>query len=277
MKTRTRPAILAILAVALAPALASAGSSAHDIVIRALDAHEARLAKVETVTITQSIMGMESVVVMEKEVVDGHAVLVPRRTTMRGMEMPIGEDGKDHAWAAPFGNQRELADLAKLEGEEKVDGHACHVLVVEDFGDLDFMQPPGPPQGDMDMRIERGRFLVGKDDLLMRRMEMSGQAKKPDGTMSPVTMTMTFADYRETNGYMHPYHTTMSMTGMMEASGNEMDADELAESLAEMKEQMASMPESMQGMIQSQIDRLEGMLEGGGMTMEIVVQSIEVS
>ncbi len=276
MSINTRPMILALAALAAAPTLAPAGPSAHDLVIRVLDAYESRLADIETVTITQTMMGMESQLRMEKTVVDGHATLMTTGMSFQGRAMPMPEGAEKRSWATPFASQRALADHATLDGSETVNGHACHVVVVEDLGSVDFMQPPAMEQaGEVEMKS--GRFLVDEKDLVIRRMELSGEMQDPEGAAQPITLTMTFDDYREVGGYLHPFHTTMSATGVMEAEGADMDPEEMAANLAQAKEQMATMPESMKGMMKAQIERLEAMLEGGGMTMEVIVSDVAVN
>jgi len=261
---------LATLAAAASPSMAS---SAKDLVNAALDAHEARLANVSTVRITQSMMGMEMTVELEKVTRDGRTTLVNRSTSLGGRQMPTGSG--DESWATPFGGERAVADHAKLAGKEDVNGTSCHVIEVDDLSALDLAPPPGPPdQGEI--VPESGTFYLGTDDQLLHRMTYHATAIGPDGSKSPVTMTMTFDDYRETKGYLHPWSITMVTEGVMNAMGEDVDREELEAGLAQLKSQMQSMPEAMRPTMQAQIDRLEGMLGDGGMEMEIVVTNVEV-
>lgn len=270
MKTITLFAVgLATLAAA-APVWAT---SAKELVNDALDAHEARLANVSTVRITQSMMGMEMTVELEKVTKDGRTTLVNRSMKMGGREMPNG--GGDESWSTPFGGERAVADHAKLAGKEDVNGTSCHVIEIDDLSALDIGPPPGPPdQGEI--VPESGTFYLGTDDKLLHRMTYHATATGPDGSKSPVTMTMTFDDYRETRGYLHPWSITMVTEGVMNAMDEDIDREELEAGLAELKAQMQNMPEGMRPMLQTQIDRLEGMLGGGGMEMQIVVTKVEV-
>jgi hypothetical protein len=253
-----------------APAWAT---SAKDLVNEALDAHEARLANVQTVRIAQSMMGMEMTVELEKVTRDGHTTLVNRSTMVGGQKMPSGNG--DESWASPFGGKRAVAEHAKLAGKEDVNGTSCHVIEVDDLAALDLAPPPGPPdQGEI--VPERGIFYLGTDDKLLHRMIYHATATGPDGSKEPMTMTMTFDDYRETEGYLHPWSITMVTEGVMNAMDEDVDREELEQGLTELKAQMGSMPEGMRPMLQSQIDRLEGMLGGGGMEMQVTVTKVEV-
>jgi hypothetical protein len=266
-------AALSLAVLAAAPTAIQAQSGA-DLMKRAMDKQAERLAGVENVTITQDVMGMELVMYMEKRETEGGPILVPVTTIMAGMTNPVPQDEASADWSNPF--QKEWADRSRIVGEEEVDGQACTVLAIEDFTDLEVPGLPGGQTEAGEFVPKALRFSVDEDDLVMRKMDMEAEVIQPDGTVSPVKVTVLMSDYRETEGYLHPFKTHTVTEGMMDAM--DMDKEELKGQLAEVKQQMANMPEAMQGMMASQIERLESMIgEGGGLEVTLTVKSVKVN
>jgi len=265
--------VLTLAALAAAPGTMQAQSGA-DLMKRAMDKQAERLAGVENVTITQEVMGMELVVYMEKREGEGGPILVPVTTIMAGIPNAIPQDEASADWSNPF--QKEWADRSRVVGEEEVDGEPCQILAIEDFTDLEV---PGLPGG----QTEAGEFTpkvilfsVDEIDLVMRKMEMEAEVTQEDGSTAPVKMAVLMSDYREVEGYLHPFKTHTVTEGMMGAM--DVDQDELKAQLEEMKSQLANMPEAMQGMMATQIERLEAMVgEGGGLEVTITVKSVKVN
>lgn len=238
--------------------------SAQEIVTTALEKYEQRLANVQTVSITQNVMGIEVETNLAKETVDGHATLVPTGD---------GAPGTDPG--AFLAQMQEMAEAAKLIGKEKVGGVECWVLEMDDMKAFD--AGPQPGGGDFDAR--RGRFWIDRKDYLMRKMMMEGDATN-GGQTTPITMEMTLRDYRDTEGFLWPFSTDMVVRGI----GSGMSEEERAEAkkaLAEMEAQMAEMPESQRKMMESmmggQKQKLEQMIESGEMKMTVQVTRLSVN
>lgn len=266
-------AALVLATLAVAPDAARAQSGA-DLFTRATDKQAERLKDVENVTIEQDVMGMNLILYMEKRETEGGPILVPVTTIMAGMTNPVPVDEAEADWSNPF--QKEWADRAQIVGNEEVDGQQCTILAIDDFTNL---QVPGLPGGQTDQGgfIPKViRFYVDEDDLVMRRMDMEAEATQPDGTVSPVNVTVFMSDYRETEGYLHPFVTRTVAEGMMGAM--DMDQQELQAQIEQMESQMANMPEAMQGLIATQIENLQSMLgEGGGLEVTMTVKSVKVN
>jgi hypothetical protein len=263
MRTPIRLTVLlaAALLLAAAPAFAE---SAKEIVHTAMKKYEERLANVETVSIVQSVMGMEITTEMEKQVVDGRATLVPT-----GNDTPGSDPGTF------FAEMEEVAESAKVKGKEKVDGVECWVIEVSDMSAFD----QEPQAGGSEFEAERGMFWIDRKDYLMRQMTMEGQADN-QGQKMPITMHMTMRDYRDHDGFLWPFATDMAVTGLQAGMSAE-DLEQAKESLAEMKAQMAEMPaeqrKMMESMMGGQMEKLEEMVESGEMKMTIEVLSLTLN
>ena len=265
-----------VLSVAL-PSLIQ-GQSAADIMRNALDAQIDRLAGVENVRIVQDIMGMETSVYMEKRELDGVPVLFPVSVSVAGMTNPIPQDMAQSDWSNPF--QEAWIERAKLDGEETLDGHRTYILAIDDFTGLVLPGMPGADQG-AEITPKSMRFWMDRDDYVTRKVEMDMESRGQDGTPQDVHMELFMEDYREVDGYVHPFVTRMLSRGMMEAA--DIDQAEIEAQLAQMRAQLDQIPEAqramVEGMLNAQIERLESMLgsEDGNMEMTITVKGIEVN
>ncbi len=273
----SRTLLVAALGIAGLPALAR-GQNAADLMRRAIAAQAERLSGVKDVTIVQEVMGMEMSMYMEKRDVGGTPVLMPVSMSMGGMFNPVPPEAAQADWSNPF--QEEWIDRTRLVGTEEVDGHGVHVFLMDDFSGLDLPGMPAGGQGAEDFQPKSFRYSLDREGLFPRKVEMEGEATQQDGTQIPVKMIMFMEDYREVDGYLHPFRTRAITEGVMEAA--DIDRAELEAQLQEMRAQLASMPEAqrsmVEGMMKAQMDRIEGMLgEGGAMEMVITVRDLKVN
>ena len=76
-------------------------------------------------------------------------------------------------------------------------------------------------------------------------------------------MELFMEDYREVDGYMHPFVTRMLTRGMMQAA--DLDQAEIEAQLAQLRAQLDQIPEAqramVEGMLNAQIERLESMAQ----------------
>ena len=257
-------------------AAAVAAQSAADIFDEMLGHQRQRLSAIESLLIEQETMGVSTTLYMVKEVVDGEPMLVPRMTVVGGMTMPVqGNEGPD-PWSGSPTVHRQWADRFRVYGSEEVNGRAAYRLTIDDFAGIDLGAPPGQ---DTPMTPRSAVFYVDKSDLLMVRMEMDLEATLDGGETRVVTMASTMDDYREVDGYLHPFRTSIAWQGLSAMAPDGMDPAELEQQLAEMEERLAEMPEAQRGMMERmigpQIERLREML--GGAPMEIIVTRLEAN
>jgi len=272
-----RTLMVALGLSAWAPAVVWA-QDASDLMRQAMAAQAERLANVENVTIVQDMMGMEMTMYMEKRGAGGTPVLMPVSVSVAGMTNVIPRDSAQADWSNPF--QEEWVERARLVGTEQVDGHTVHVFLIDDFSGLELPGIPGGDEGDSEFRPGLFRFSLDEEQLYMRKVEMEGETVQPDGTVAPVQMTLFLGDYREVDGYLHPFVTRVISEGMLEAA--DVDQEELRAQLEEMQAQLDNLPQAqramMEGILGGQIAQLEEMLGGeGGMEMTMSVKEIRVN
>lgn len=265
---------LPLVLAALLPSTLQAQSAA-ELIRRAAQLQTQRLARVENVRMIQSLMGMESTLYLEKRLVGGTPALVPVSIHMMGMSMPVPEDQGGADWATSI--QEEWANRARLAGREEVDGRTVHVLAIDDFDGLIVPAIPGANAGEGEVRPASMRFSLDTETLVMRRMEMSGHLIRSGAPPSPVEISVRAGEYREVEGYLHPFRTEIVTRGALAGAGA--DAEEIRGQLEELRRMLESMPEQqramMEGMLRSQLESLEAML-GDGDTLRMVLEVREL-
>ena len=282
----TAPSLLLLALTALALALAfltvlpatAHGQTAAELLKGAMDAQADRLTMVDDVTITQEVMGLSVGLYMEKRVIDDTPVLFPVSTIVGHRVTAIPEHEMAVDWSNPF--QRTWVERVRLAGTDEVDGRRVHVLVIDDFSSLDLPSLPGQPTGHHDFR-PRSLLLFLDEDHLIRKVEIEAEVVRDDGSSTPVHIGLFMEDYREVNGYLHPFRTRTVTKGMLEAV--DVDQDELRLRLEELKSQLESMPEDqravLEGILGPQIRQLQTMLSSaeGDMELTITVTDLQVN
>jgi hypothetical protein len=270
---------LALAAGALAGPLAASAQSAQEILAQALEYHEARLANVDDVTVTQEIMGLPMTTYMVRETVDGRPILRPRTSEAAGFQTEMDFDAAEAFWANPWELYESAADRWILEGQGSVEGRATWSLRISDFEglDLDLGIPEGSRTGTMEM--QELAMELDRERLVPLRITFEGEAH--DGTeVRPIAAELRFSDYREVQGYLHPFLTTMEMD--LASSGiSEGDLEEARAGMAEVQRQLEQLPEAqrqmMEGMFAEQIRAFEAMLDGESIELELRVLDLQVN
>lgn len=269
----TAAALFAGLAlVQPAPAVAQ---SAQEIVSRSLDAYEARLAGVEDVTIEGRIMGMAMTTRMVKEVVDDRSWLRVHSVSAMGMESDegAGDDLLTDSWLI----FDEALDRWVLEGSGSVDGRATWRLAVHDFEGLNLT--PEIPGQEGEFRASRMLTELDQELLVPLYMEFDGTLVI-EGQEHPFAMRMHMEDYREVEGYLHPFRTVMDMDMDLAALSGPGGEDPRA-MLEELRRQLGELPEAqrqmMEQMMGEQIRMLESMVGDEGIRMEVEVLELKVN
>jgi hypothetical protein len=249
--------------------------SAPEIFTRMMEAYESRLQGVEDLTIRQEVMGFSSTTYLVKETVDGRPTLQVRSSGLDGVE---GMDLDTEAiWAHPWTTWEEGVDRWALEGTGTVDGRPTWQLSLTDFEglDLDALVP------DDEAAFDPHQLLIDVDQELLAplRVQMSGQVTH-EGRDHPVSMDMLFSDYREVDGYLHPFLVSME-TDLAGAGISDAEMAEARRGLEELRAQLESMPEAqremMERMMGEQIRALEEMVESGGIRVEIRALDLQVN
>lgn len=263
---------LAAVVVALASfAPAAAAQSASDIVDRMLEEYARRADGVDDYTLIQEVMGFETVSYFEKEMVDGRPVFRLRGGSAGGMEMPDqGQAGMDEIFAVG----EELSSRAVYEGVQRVDDYDLHVLRVDDFSNMDFARNVTP---DSEFNPRSGKLFLDTDTYAPRRLEFEGEMRNAQGTHT-VTTTVTMGDYREIDGMLIAFNTSVRIDGLAAAIDPETRAQ-----FEQMKRELEALPPEQRAMVESmmagQLEQFQAMMEGedAPVTVQILVSEVRVN
>jgi hypothetical protein len=268
MRSPLRSAIV-LTAVSAFLAGSAAAQSPKEIFDNMLAEYERRIENVDNYTVVQEMMGVEAVMYYEKEIADGRPVMRLRQNLVAGMTT----DDDDDTFSEMYKMVPELVAHATYAGRDDVDGHVVHVIEVDNLDEIEF----GQEMGDEDFTPKHGTFFVDTELWIPRRMVFTGEAETADGPRT-VTSTIDLLDYREIEGMLHPFTTSIQITGIGAMVDPEMRAQ-----YEEMKKQLDDMPEAQRAMaermMKGQIEQLEKMMEGGddAMTVQTTVRELRVN
>jgi hypothetical protein len=259
----------ALLATAT-PSSVSA-QSASEIIDRMMSEYAERAAGIDNYTVVQETMGMTMSSYFVKEIVDGHPIFRMQGTTVAGMTTG-GQSGTDlddfYAMA------EELKARASYEGRRPIDGTELHVLSMDDLEGLGFGETD---TDEMDFKPVRGSIFLDVSTYAPRRFEMEGEMTNSEG-VHEVTSVVSMDDYREIEGMLFPFRTTVAFEGLGAAIDEETRAQ-----FEEMKRELENMPEAQRRMVESMMaDRFpqfEAMMSGEstGMTIQMTVREVLVN
>lgn len=269
---RAVAATVALLAVLATPA---ASQTAADILNSAMEKYRQRTASIENYTVVQSTMAGEMTMYFEKEMVDGVPVFMMRTTGVTGQTMPVGASDAIADYSRMAGGSTYL-------GRETIDGHATHAIRIDDAATLGLAEAVSESAG-QSFETQSIVMYLDEAELVPRRIRFEGSLTM-SGQTRPVTSTIDLTDYRDVGGMLHPFRTTMSMEGMMDAMAAEMTPEKIEEAkkqIADFETQMAAMPESQRAMIErvmgDRIDQLRSMLESAGTSFTFEVRELRVN
>lgn len=256
---RIAAASLAIAAALVLPLRAAGQASGGEVLRTALDRHEARLEGVETVTIVQETTtpigtSTRQEVRLVKATRDGHTLLLPKGENAAADVMPMSRI------VASFDS---VSDRAVLRGRSEVDGHEVYVVAVPGLRGVDFGQESLPGRAGRSFRADSATFYVDADRYVLRRAEVYGRTSM-GGSERSVHVDAHLSDYRETEGYLHPYRA------------------EIRIDVRGMEKQMRAMMQKMQqagadSARQAMMERAMGALMGGEMKVTVRVEELRVN
>jgi hypothetical protein len=267
------PLILALVFALAAPGVSA--QSVSDIVQDMYAAYEEQAEGIADYTLVQMAMGFESSTYFEKEMVDGRPIFRMREGSGQAAGINFGLGADDTGAGDIYSIGPELIEHGRYAGRESIDGSSVHVLAIDDLSQVALAQQPTPEE--MDFQARTGRIFVDTELLVPRRMEFVGDATTPNGAHE-VTVSIDMTDYRNVQGLLVPYRTTMEISGLQAMIDPEMRAQ-----LQQMEEQLAALPpeqrEMMERMMGAQLDQLRQMAAGGGdaMSVEVTVSDVRVN
>lgn len=273
-RTTFRHGLLLLAALPLlAPPPPAAAQSAEEVMNTALERYEQGIQGIEDYTVTQEVMGFTTTDSFVKKEVDDHPVFVSADASSDTAT------GLPEGWGNPYRMIPELASRAEMTGTTDVDGHETWVIQITDMEGIEF-DGMTPSEVEGDFRPRRMTFFLGTDDYLLRRMSLSGELTREDGSTSPIDLDARFRDYRTVEGMPHPFEIGLNIQGV--ASGmSEEDMAEARRQLQQLRERMENMPqqqrEMMEQMMGPQIEQLEAMVESGSLDLTVTVKEVKVN
>lgn len=256
-------AVCMAIAFTAAPARAQ---NASQIIEQALEVYEDGAQDTDNYRMTAETMGFQSETLMKKEIIDGHPVFVPAQF----------DGSADSQWESPQNLFRQIADRAKYDGTEEVNGRSCHVVSIDNFEDID-VSPGIQSDGQFDPTWMS--IALDTESSLPRRMRMKGNVVV-EGSARPVSMEVLMTDYRQVNGMYHPFRMLIEAEGFVGAGGaSDEDMAEAQESLEELERSLEDMSDQERAMVERmmgpQLESLREMIDSGKLKVEMVVKSIE--
>lgn len=262
--------IAAALLAASVPSSVSA-QTATEIIDRMLSEYAERASGIDNYTVVQEAMGMTMNSYFVKEIIDGHPVFRMQGTTVAGVTSG-GQPGTDlddfYAMA------EDLKARATYEGRQTIEGTSVHVLRMDDLEGLGFGETDTE---EMDFTPVRGSVFLDVSTYVPRRFEMEGEMTNSEG-VHEVTSVVSMDDYRDVEGMLFPFRTTVAFEGLGAAIDEETRAQ-----FEEMKRELENMPEAQRRMVESMMaDRFpqfEAMMSGesSGMTIAMIVREVLVN
>ena len=173
-------------------------------------------------------------------------------------------------------NYDAIVNNASYEGTESIDGRNAHVLLIEDISALYNDAVAGVEQADESAEAQRGRLYIDASDYVLLRMSFEMQFEEEFSG----SIDMNMKDYRDVDGMKYPFLIEMVYDGI----SDQFSAEELAEAqkgLREAREQIDNASgmqrRILERTLRGTIERLETMLEEGGMSMRMVTQAVETN
>jgi len=244
---------------------------------QAMEAHERRLASVENLMIRQEIMGFQATTYMAKQMVDGRPVLTVHSVELGGLGGTATSDMGQEFLMDPGQMFEEWADRWSLDGQGAIGGAATWRLVLDDFAGIDLAG--SVPGQDMDMVPERMVVELEVARMVPLAMTIDGTVTE-GGQQRPVSMAVRLSDYREVEGYLHPFLTEIE-ADMAAAGVSPEDREQARQGLEQMRRQLEQAPTAQREMIErmlgGQIETLERMIGGDVITLEMRVTDLQVN
>ena len=241
---------------------AGAAQSVTQIMGQAMEAHERRMASVENVMIRQEIMGFQATTYMAKQIIDGRPVLTVHSVELGGLGGTATSDIGQEFLMDPGQMFEEWADRWSLDGQGSIGGAATWRLVLDDFEGIDLAG--SVPGQDLDM--VPGRMVVELEVARMVPLAMTIDGTVTEGGQQrPVSMAVRLSDYREVEGFLHPFLTEIE-ADLAAAGVSPEDREQARQGLEQMRRQLEQAPAAQREMIErmlgGQIETLERMIGG---------------
>lgn len=146
-----------------------------------------------------------------------------------------------------------VKDKATYEGKGEVEGHNVHILYVDKLELEGFDDDQA-----IDQTIEDLYLYIDPDNWVIRQMEYTAEFKGEEGKVREVSPVIQNRDYRDVEGMMIPYETSITVEGLTLSDEERQQAKEGLKKFEEMPE---SQKEMMQDMMGDKVEKYRKMIK----------------
>lgn len=163
---------------------------------------------------------------------------------------------------------------SSYKGTEHLEGKNTHVIFLKDMRVLmEAFDDVEEPVGSL-------RLYFDDEDWVLRQMKFSTMAEIEEGDVREIEPVMRMKDYRNINGLMIPFRTTIAVYGLSDYLSDE-EREEAMAALEELEYELQHMPEEQRAMLEQmmggQLDNLRQMLEDDMIEFVIEVKEVLVN
>ena len=174
-------------------------------------------------------------------------------------------------------NYDALLENSNYQGTETVNGREAHVIFIRDVSALyEDVVSSGVENETQQAQPQTGRMYIDAEDYIPIRMNFDIDYNGEYTGSADIQMM----DIREVDGMMVPFEMVMKFDGISET----MSAEEIAETRKQLEEFEKQMEEAsgfqkrmMENVLKPQIERLQKILEEGGLTMKTYVLDVQTN
>lgn len=238
-------------------------SSAQDIINTMLEKYEQRMEGIENYTMVSQINeGQTYTIYFERQMVNGHPVY-------RVAENSVTDEFPDKS--AIMKNRytfvRKLKSQARLTGTERINGHAAFKLTANNLSNLSL------DTGEH-MSPQAITFWVDTDEYVTRKIRVQGIVKTR-GSKHNYTIKIEPSQYKEVEGMVIPFKTTIAMKGMLTSK----QGKRMKKAVQKMKKNLEKLPPKQRKRVKRMMNNIGGMkgLSQGNINMTMKVKEVRVN
>ena len=167
-----------------------------------------------------------------------------------------------------------LKQNAVYAGSENIDGLNTHVIFLEDMRVfMDAFDDVDEPMGQL-------RLYFDNEHWVLRQMKFSAEAEIEEGRVQVIEPLVRMKDYRNINGMMIPFETSISVHGLTEYL-SDAEREEAQRALLEFERELEQMPaqqrQMLEQMMSGQLEQLRNLLQEDSIEFFIRVKEVKVN
>jgi hypothetical protein len=168
----------------------------------------------------------------------------------------------------------ELKSRAEYQGTSSLNGFKTHIVFSDKLSDL------FPAEEETHIEFRNVKFYIDTADLVIRKIEYEMKAEIDGRQPQTINQSITMDDYRDIEGMMIPYKTTLILEGITGAMTEE-ERQEAEQAVAQLEQQMEQMSEQeqemMRQMVGPQLEEYRKIMEEDRMEQTITVQEVRIN